>query len=584
MEHPTRSSKIVIFGPFEVRLDTGEIFKNGLRLRLQHQPFQILEALLAQPGEVVTREQLREQLWKNGTFVEFEHGLNAAMNRLRQTLADSVTDPRFIETLPRLGYRFIAPISTSAPARFTAPSAATPSLAVLPFSNIGADPENEYFGDGLAEELLNALVKLPGLKVIARTSSFSFKGTSQDARQIGEALGVAHLLVGSVRRAGNRVRISAQLINARDGYHIWSERYEREIPDVFAIQDEIALAIATALQVKFSEEPDRARRHRPNLPAYEALLRGRFHLSKFTPESWARARNCFEQAIALDPEYSQPHAELGLGYILTATNGMRPMREVAPLVHAHAQRALILKPSDPEPHFLLGTLAAVHDYNWPEAAARFQEAASTSAIGPNTHWAYANFYLGAFGHFQEAVLEMRQAVDKDPIHVGWRAVLTHSLNLAGLHEDAIRQARHAIEIDADHFLPHFTLGEVYLAMGRVADAIAAAERAHRCAPWHPMPTGLLAGALAQAGANERAKELILEMGDSPIPVWGRVLYHLLCSELEAAADWYERMIEQRDPFAVVFACAPVGVSLRQSSRWPTLARMMNLPENGVNRF
>ena len=196
------------------------------------------------------------------------------------------------------------------------PAEEKPSIAVLPFANMSADKENEYFSDGLAEEILNSLVRIPGLKVTARTSSFAFRGKEQDIRGIAEALNVRTILEGSVRRSGNRVRVTAQLINATDGYHLWSERYDREMTDVFAVQDEIAAAIAGALKVKFSGEAEPAHGHTPNLPAYEACLKGRHYQFKGTPEEWNRGREYFEQAIALDPQYADPHAHLASHYFL----------------------------------------------------------------------------------------------------------------------------------------------------------------------------------------------------------------------------------------------------------------------------
>jgi RND family efflux transporter MFP subunit len=217
-----------------------------------------------------------------------------------------------------------------------------PSIAVLPFANMSGDQDQEYFSDGLAEEIISALTHIPGLKVTARTSAFAFRGKEQDITKIAEALRVSTVLEGSVRRAGSRIRVTAQLINARDGYHLWSERYDRELADVFAIQDEIAHAIAAALQLKLvGRLPDQ--QHVPALAAYDALLRGRHHLFKLSPETWPRAKECFEQAIALDPAYAEAHAYLGLGYFFMGMNGILPLRDVAGFVRAEAQQALDLK-------------------------------------------------------------------------------------------------------------------------------------------------------------------------------------------------------------------------------------------------
>jgi len=454
------------------------------------------------------------------------------------------------------------------------------SIAVLPFKNMSGDKEQEYFSDGLAEEIIHALAHIPGLKVTARTSAFAFRGKEQDVTKIAEALRVSNILEGSVRRAGNRIRVTAQLINAENGYHLWSERYDREMADVFAIQDEIAQAIAGTLEVELTRHPSHMREYRPNVPAYEAYLRGRHHLIKLTAESWARAKESFEEAIARDPKYARPHAGLGWGYLVAGTNGVLLLRKVVPLARVEAQKALELNPSEPGPHFLLGALAA-YDYNWKEAAEHFRvaiAATSLSTVPANTRWAYAAFYLAPFGRFRESVAELQRAVEQDPLNASWRAMLSSHLNETGCYERAIEEALKATEIDENHWLPQYMLGGIYLSRGKLAEAVAAAERAHQAVPWHSMPIGLLAGALVQVGGKDRAQALIGQMGDAPRPVWGRVLYHLLCSEIEAAADWFKKMIEQGDPFALIFARASVTKPLRQSSHWPELARMMNLPE------
>ena len=254
------------------------------------------------------------------------------------------------------------------------------------------------------------------------------------------------------------------------------------------------------------------------------------------------------------------------------------MPEVVHLIRDEAQKALSLDPSDPAPHAFLGSIAAIHDYDWRESAERFRRAMTAATVGPHIRWVYASFCLQPLGRFQESVAEMRREVECDPLNVSWRAVLSAHLNNAEMYGQAIENAKKAIEIDEHHWLPHFVLAESYAWTGRFAEAIVEAEKAHRAVPSNAMPIGVLAGALAAIGEEVRAGELLREMGDAPLPVWGRVEYHLLCSEIDAAADWYEKMIDVRDPFAVVSAAAPIGKALRQSARWPRLASMMNLPE------
>jgi eukaryotic-like serine/threonine-protein kinase len=457
------------------------------------------------------------------------------------------------------------------------PARRQPSIAVLPFANMTGDKENEYFSDGLAEEIINELTHVPGLKVIARTSAFAFKGKNEDVRRIAEALGVTKVLEGSVRRAGDRIRVTAQLISAADGTHMWSERYDRSVADVFAIQDEIAQAIVKALQMTMAAKAAVLRAHTPPLPAYEALLRGRHLLFKFTPDAWARAKDWLDRAIALDPEYSDPHMAKGLGYFLLGIIGIQPLRDVAPFVREEAQRALALNPTDPQPNFLLGSLAAAHDYDWGEAKERFDLAMAAPNVSADARWAYASVYLNPFARFEESEAEMRRAVEQDPLNAAWRAIWSAHLLGVGSFDRAIEEAQKAIELDESHYAPHFILGEAYLMSGRLRQAVTCFKRAHQAAPWHAVPIGLLAGTLFRLGEKDRAAELIGQMTDPPRPVWGRVLYHLLTGEIDAAMDWFQIMVEHREPFALVFARSPLTEPLRQHPRWPTLAAMMNLP-------
>ena len=322
--------------------------------------------------------------------------------------------------------------------------------------------------------------------------------------------------------------MTAQLINAEDGYHLWSERYDRELTDVFAIQDEIAQAIAAALELKLISKPAR---HTPNFPAYEALLKARHHARTYVPEAHARAKEYCEQAIALDPAYAAPHALLGFNYLFTTTHTGRPMPEVAPLIRREARRALELDPFETDPHFLLGSVAGAHDYNWPEAAREFQLALASPSAPAEAHWAYAGLYLSTFGRFEESSAEMRRAVEQDPLSIIWRGILMAHLVCAGKYEEALEEGLKALDIADDEIHPHLALAEAYLALGRVPEAVASAERAHRNLPQQSMATGFLAACLVRLGEKDRAEALLREMGETPTPIWGRAWYHLLCSEV-----------------------------------------------------
>jgi TolB-like protein len=306
-------SQPVRFGSFEVDLRAGELRKEGSKIKLQDQPFQILALLLERPGQVVTREELQSRLWPSDTFVDFDHSLNKAINKLREALGDSAEYPHFIETLAKRGYRFLGS---------PAISATSASIAVLPFLNLSMDPENELFADGMSEEIISTLAQIKNLHVVARTSSFSLKGKHLDLRTVGQQLNVRTMLEGSVRRSGDRLRITAQLVNAADGYHLWSQQYDREIKDIFAIQEEIAKSIAENLKVTLdSEQQPLVRAGTENLEAFKCYVRGLslfFERGMRLPPSVAY----FKKAVALDPRYGLAWSALADAYNMLAFYGL----------------------------------------------------------------------------------------------------------------------------------------------------------------------------------------------------------------------------------------------------------------------
>jgi tetratricopeptide (TPR) repeat protein len=343
------------------------------------------------------------------------------------------------------------------------------------------------------------------------------------------------------------------------------------------MQDEIAAAITHALKGKLGGAPAIARHYTPGLPAYESFLRGRAHLSQFTPDAWNRAKGLFEQAIALDAKYADPHAELALGYFISGMHGMRPMREVAPFVRAEVDRALALNPSDQRPRFLSGAIALAHDYDWKAAEAHFAASMNATDVSGHARWIYASQYLRGLGRFEESAEEMGRAVQHDPLNATWHAIRGAHLYTANRLDEAIEEALRATELEPNYFVGHHILGETYWASGKWSEAMAAFGRAAQLAPWNSLASGWLAAMLWQRGERARANDIIMKMGDSPMPLWGRVVYHLLILDLDAAADWYERMIDARDPFALVYARTSIVEPLRAHHRWPALAALMRLP-------
>jgi eukaryotic-like serine/threonine-protein kinase len=460
------------------------------------------------------------------------------------------------------------------------PAERQPSIAVLPFANMSADKENEYFSDGLAEEILNLLAKIPGLKVIARTSSFAFRGKEQDITKIAEALRVQNILEGSVRRAGNRIRVTAQLIHAADGTHLWSERYDRELADVFAVQDEISAAIAQELQLKLSPKATAKPRYTPKLPAYEALLKAKHFHWKVTAESMTQAKEFYEQAIALDPQYALAHALYADYCFGRTTVGMTPLREAAPVSRAMAQRALELDPSLPEAHSTLCILAATYDFNWKEAGSQFTLATTDDSTSPVSRMGCGFFYHLGSGHRKEAVEQLELALKGDPLHLAIRSILAACLGGVGRYAEAEEHLRQTTNLDSNFFWAWHYLAELYAARQMFVEALPFAEKAFSLAPWFTPSMGLYAALLVRAGEQDRGSELIRKLGSGVAygTPTGMAVFHVCCGEIDLAADWFEKAIEERYSLVPPSLQGAIGEPLRASPRWPKLAALMNLPE------
>jgi eukaryotic-like serine/threonine-protein kinase len=457
-----------------------------------------------------------------------------------------------------------------------ATSTASASIAVLPFVNMSADAGDEYFSDGLAEEIINALVKVPGLRVIARTSAFAFKGQNTDIRRIAEALGVTNILEGSVRKAGNRIRVTAQLIAATDGSHLWSERYDRELADVFAVQDEIAAAIAGALQVKLSSAP---RKHTPKLAAYEEFLKARHYLQKWAPGSVARARECLERAIALDPGFAQAHSELGWCFFTLVTENQILPQEAADSMRTEARKALEIDPSLADAQAVLG-MAGVLDYDWTEAARHFQLAMACEPIQPLVRYFYSNYFLAPLGRMKEAEEESERGLQADPLNLLLRSVAGIYHVAAGRVSEGQAMLRQLLELDDTFWIAYGWLAASCALEERTDEAIAYVEKARALAPWNPPMNGMLAGVLERKGEKDRAQALLKELGDGSgfgAP-GGFMSYHALLGQIDLACDWFEKVIEQRDTRAPWIFPHFFGDLITSNPRWPKLARRMNLPD------
>src|SRR6266852_4750050 len=411
----------VSFGSFEVNPSTGELRKQGIRIKIHEKPFQVLLALIEHPGEVVTRKELQERLWPSDTFVEFENGLNNAISRLREALGDTAESPRFIETVPRRGYRFTIEVSQAAPSpstssfkrwlfaiglsvgvalllgvvfHFALPSSkAIHSVAVLPFRNLGAGTTDDYFADGMTDAVTTELAKLGVSKVISETSVAKFKNTKESVPQIARALGVDAVVEGAVLREGDRVRITVQLIRADIDRHLWADSYQRQMTDILALQDEVALGVAHAIKLELSPgAPGRLTSPKQvNPDAYEAYLKGRYFMEKRDEESLPRAKDYFQQAVQLDPNYAPAYAGLSDYYMLTDA---LPPEQAVPKAREYAQETLRLDSTLPDSHTSLAYIYFYFDWNWPGADQEFKRAIALAPGLVRSHRWYA-IYLAA---------------------------------------------------------------------------------------------------------------------------------------------------------------------------------------------
>jgi serine/threonine-protein kinase len=457
------------------------------------------------------------------------------------------------------------------------------SIAVLPFANISADDENEYFCDGLAEELLNALAKIDELKVAARTSAFSFKGKNTEAREIGRTLNVNTVLEGSVRKSGNRIRITMQLVNTADGYHLWSERYDREMRDIFDVQDEITLAVVDALKLKLLGAKKAAvlKRYTDNTEAYQLYLKGQFHYGKYSESDWRKAIEYFEQALALEPDYAPAYAGIAVvcGSLWYYGYDARP--EVIDKQRAATSRALEIDPDLAEAYHSQALVQFFSDWDFPAAGQSFLRAL---ALNPNhalTH-AFYGFWLIAMGRRDHAVATARRARGLDPLSLVSGIVAGWTLWFAQHYEEALNVARTLLEMDAHFGEALRLLGLCHWALENYAEAEEALLKA-LAEGAAPVARANLAVVYAHAGKQEEAQQIlqqirsINERGNLPAVILAYCLAFL--GEVEEAFVWLEQAIAERNSELVFLGALPERlVQFRRDPRFTGLLQRIGLPQ------
>jgi TolB-like protein/DNA-binding winged helix-turn-helix (wHTH) protein/Tfp pilus assembly protein PilF len=626
------------FGVFEVDLRAAELRKHGIRVRLQAQPFEVLAILLERPGELVTREELQKKLWPADTFVDFDHGLNKAINKLRDALGDSAESPRYVETVARRGYRFLAEVveverslatkrlSASArtltmepsipaepPSRVGStrtvqkimaaialllcvtglllvlyklrqnPYAEIRSLAVLPFESLSTDNSQDYFADGMTEQLISDLGQISELRVISRTSAMSYKSEQhKPLPQIARELSVDAVVEGTVLRSGDRVRITAQLIDAAADRHLWSQSYEGELRDTLDLQNKVAMAIADQVRINLNAK-EHAALHTTRLvnpEAYISYLKGRYFWNKRSPEGLKIALAYFNQAIEEDPNYAQAYSGLADTYSLLGDwqYGVMTPKEALPKAKAAALKALELDESLAEAHNSFAFCLRSFDWNFQGAEAEFRKAIELNpGYAPAHHW-YA-WHLAILHRYDEAISEMKKALSLDPLSLIISADLAELLGIAHQYDESIRQSVKTLELDPNFGLAHNHLGQAYLQTHRYQEAISELKRAVELSGGSPTCIANLARAYAASRNRHETLKLLEQLKSRSSGAYSHgsemaIIYASL-GDNDDAMNWLERAYEEKfNPGALL---RPGFDPLRSDARFKDLVRRVGLP-------
>jgi TolB-like protein len=500
------------FGLFELSEREGELRRqNAPGARLQEQPLRVLVELLANAGQIVTREELRQRLWPANSYIDFDVGLNTAIRKLRQALGDDASHPRFIETFARRGYRFIEPVTELSSEAAVAPSnqarRSIASIAVLAFANLDADVDTHYFSDGLAEDLISAFSRLPGLKVASRTSAFRFRDRTLDIREIGRELNVEAILEGSVRRTADRVRITVQLINVADGFQRWSQRFDRNLEDLLTVQDEITTAIVGELAPSLTQQQAAlSRRNSHNVRAYDLYLRGR-HLWHQRAEGPMRSGlECFRAAIDQDPEYAIAHCGIADSLSILAAHGYMSITEARSRAETAVTRALQLDRTLAETHFSAGLAASVFGSRLADAEAHFRRGLEIEPQSSVLH-AFLSLAVATQHRFAQAIQSARTAIELDPGSPFVLGVSALALQCSRAHEEALATSARVLELQPNFVHGLWSRNMAASAVGRWADAIDAGEALVAVSRRSSVFLGQLALTYGMSGRRQQAKAL-----------------------------------------------------------------------------
>jgi len=554
---------------------------------------------------VITRDELRQQLWPADTFVDFDRSLNSAMKKLRDALGDSAENPTYIETLPRLGYRLIAPVEKQQPRsrrwmwaaaaavvviaigiiaalRFSASTGPQiHAIAVLPLANLSGDPGQEYFADGMTEALITDVAQLKEVRVISRTSVMPYKQSKQSLPQIARQLNVDGVIEGGVVRSGGRVRITVQLIQASTDQHLWAHSYERELSDVVTLQRDLSSAISQALHAQLTRSGHAAQRVNP--AAYDFFLRGTAAARKENAEGVREAITFFRKAVAIQPDFAPGYASLAEAYSQLAFSGAVAPREWTTQAKQAALQAIALDPELAQGHTELGLVLYRYDWNWKASEEEFRRALSLNPNDASTHNAYASL-LRLMGRIPEADAERRRWHGLNP-YVAKRADgflgTGGRSRAAGDYPKAIAEMQIAVQMDPSLPRGHFQLGWTLGEAGQLPEAIAELERAVQLSPNNTRFRGRLGWAYAIAGQNEKARAILADLEKLSARAFvspaAMALVHVGLHENQPALDLLERAYRERDFDLIGLVNSRTFAALRSERRFQQLVRKIGLP-------
>jgi TolB-like protein/DNA-binding winged helix-turn-helix (wHTH) protein len=626
MLQPASFPKAVRFALFQVDFRAGDLRKDGRRIRLQEQPFQVLATLLEHAGEVVTREELQRKLWPADTFVDFDHGLNSAVARLREALNDSAECPKYIETVARRGYRFIGQLEENGnsldatkeaprseisvepslqppsakwktggsvlvgfsllvfaaafyflghPVRSTELNKTIESVAVLPFENAGSNPETDFLADGITQSAIDHLSRLGNLKVISMGSASRYRGRQDDPRQIGHDLGVRSVMTGKIAFHGDRMVVMAELVDTADGTHIWGEQYDRKVSDIMSLQEDIASEIATKLQSRLSGQQEKLlrKRYTQDFEAYEIYLRGRYYWNRRSQADLQRGIAYFQQAIERDPRNALAYAGLADSYFVRAISGALPTGDAMAKAKAAALKALELDESLPEAHTSLAQISANYEWNWSKAEFEYKRAIELNPSYSTGHHYYATFLMG-MGRHSEALEEMKRAQELDPLSPIIATFIGKAFYYAGNNEEAIKQYQKALDSDPSFPVARSFLINSFEQAGRFQEAVAQSKIEAAQLGRSPDQAAARDRAYRTAGATGYWKEVLRQRqggGDhGPGSDLDTAAVYAKLGDKDEAFSLLNRAFDRRNMWLMNLNVDPRWDSLRSDARFQSL--------------